>query len=235
MNYRFLPLLFILFMSFAPKATNNAKPKFLAVKKEVSLLSKIEMVYTELELNNSSLPKMDCFKKALTGYYNLKQKGQIQKDILTVIDFSISSTQKRMWVINLKDNTVLFHSYVAHGMKSGLEFASQFSNAQSSNKSSLGFYTTGETYMGKHGLSLKLDGQERGINHNARARAVVMHGADYASPSVLKSQHYLGRSQGCPAIPEKIKKQVIQAIKGKSCLFIYHPTRSYDIASKLVA
>ena len=84
-------------------------------------------------------------------------------------------------------------------------------------------------------MSLKLDGQERGINHNARARAVVMHGADYANPSVLRSQGYLGRSQGCPAIPEALKKQIINTVKGKSCLFIYHPSRSYEIASKLVS
>ena len=171
----------------------------------------------------------------MEGFYALKQKGLIEKDIITVIDFSLSSTQKRLWVIDLNSNKILYNTVVSHGMKSGGEFATSFSNMQSSNKSSLGFYITGETYNGKHGLSLKLDGQERGINHNARARAVVMHGAEYANPSILKSQGYLGRSQGCPAIPENVKNEIIKIIKGKSCLFIYHPSRSYEIASKLVA
>jgi hypothetical protein len=120
-------------------------------------------------------------------------------------------------------------------MNSGGEYATRFSNAPDSNKSSLGFFTTGETYTGKHGLSLKLDGQERGINDNARQRAVVMHGAKYANPSILKSQGFLGRSQGCPAIPEGLKNKIIETIKGKSCLFIYHPSSNYEIASKLVS
>jgi hypothetical protein len=235
MNYRFLPLLLLFFMSFAPKSTNNTDPKLLANTTAVSLAAKIEMVYNSLDANNFALPQMECFKRAMTGFYSLKQKGIIEKDILTVIDFSMSSTKKRMWVIDLVSNKILFNTVVSHGMKSGGEFASSFSNEMNSNKSSLGFYTTGETYFGKHGLSLKLDGQERGINSNARSRAVVVHGADYANPSILRTQGYLGRSQGCPAIPEALKEQIIQTIKGKSCLFIYHPSGSYDIASKLVA
>lgn len=222
-------------MSFAPKATNNTDPKLVASTNTVNLSAKIEVIYNSLNANNFALPQMNCFKRAMEGFYTLKQKGLIEKDIITVIDFSLSSTKKRLWVIDLATNTILYNTVVSHGMKSGGEFATSFSNEQSSNKSSLGFYTTGETYIGKHGISLKLDGQERGINHNARARAVVMHGAGYANPSILKSQGYLGRSQGCPAIPEAVKNEIIKTIKGKSCLFIYHPSRSYEIASKLVA
>lgn len=230
-----MPLFLLFFMSFAPKATNNTDPKLLASNSSINLTAKIEMVYYSLNTNHFSLPKLNCFQKAMEGFYALKQKGLIEKDIITVIDFSLSSTQKRLWVIDLNSNKILYNTVVSHGMKSGGEFATSFSNTQSSNKSSLGFYTTGETYNGKHGLSLKLDGQERGINNNARARAVVMHGAEYANPSILKSQGYLGRSQGCPAIPENVKNEIIKIIKGKSCLFIYHPSRSYEIASKLVA
>jgi L,D-transpeptidase catalytic domain len=240
MNYRFLPLVLLFLMSFAPKATNNSKrtvtdPKLIASNASISMAAKINLAYHSLNAKNFALPKIECFTKAMEGFYALKNKGIVEKDILTVIDFSLSSTKKRLWVIDLSTNTILFHSLVSHGMKSGGEYASSFSNSPNSNKSSLGFYVTGETYMGKHGLSLKLDGQERGINHNARARAVVMHGANYANPSILRSQGYLGRSQGCPAIPEALKKQIINVVKGKSCLFIYHPTRSYEIASKLVA
>ncbi len=235
MIYKFLPLLLLFFMSFAPKDIDNHDPILIASANSNNLLAKIEIVYKSLNSNNFAIPEINCFKKAMVGYYSLKQKGIVQKDILTIIDFSLSSTKKRLWVIDLSNNMILYNSLVSHGMNSGGEFANTFSNSPSSNKSSLGFYTTGETYNGKHGLSLKLDGQERGINHNARSRAVVIHGADYANPSILKSQNYLGRSQGCPAIPEALKAEIIKTIKNKSCLFIYHPNRSYDIASKLVA
>ncbi len=231
-------------MSFTPRLSTNNVVTPLIAKKEIrvetktaseKLYSKIEVVYNSLNANHFSLPQINCFTKAMVGFYALKQNGTIQKDILTVIDFSLSSTQKRMWVIDLTTNTVLYNSLVAHGMNSGEEFANSFSNSPSSNKSSLGFYATGEVYLGKHGISLKLDGLEKGINSNARTRAVVMHGASYANPSILETQGFLGRSQGCPAIPEKLKNQIINTIKGKSCLFIYHPTRSYEISSKLVA
>jgi len=240
MVYRTLPLVLLFLMSFAPKATNNVKytktdPALVANNVAVTMAAKIEMVYNSLNANNFALPQMNCFQKAMEGYYALKQKGIVEKDILTVIDFSMSSTKKRLWVIDLASNTILFNTVVSHGMKSGGEYANSFSNALNSNKSSLGFYVTGETYVGKHGLSLKLDGQEKGINDNARARAVVMHSANYSNPSILKSQNFLGRSQGCPAIPEALKEKIINTVKGKSCLFIFHPSRSYEIATKLVS
>jgi hypothetical protein len=209
--------------------------KLIAEADANNLTNRISVFLNTLDANNYSLPQMECLTKGLEGYYALKQKGIIQKDILTVIDFSMSSAKKRLWVIDLNNHKVLFNTFVAHGMNSGGEFANSFSNSQSSNKSSLGFYATAETYNGKHGLSLKLDGLERGINSNARTRGVVIHGADYANPSILHSQDYLGRSQGCPAIPESMKKDIINTIKGKSCLFIYHPTRTYDIVSKLIS
>ena len=235
MTYRISLLLLVFFMSFAPKSTTTTDPKLVASATTNNLAIKIEMVYHALDSNHFALPQIACFKKAMEGFYNLKEKGLIEKNILTVIDFSMSSATKRLWVIDLASNTILYNTVVSHGMKSGGEYANSFSNASSSNKSSLGFYTTGETYNGKHGLSLKLDGQEKGINSNARARAVVMHGASYANPAIIKSQGYLGRSQGCPAIPETFKTKIIKTIKGKSCIFIYHPSRSYDITSKLVS
>src|SRR5699024_9246237 len=126
--------------------------------------------------------------------YLLREKGVIQKDILTLIDFSMSSNTKRLWVIDLATNTVLFQSLVAHGRNTGEEFASDFSNRNSSYQSSLGFYATGEIYQGKHGASLRLDGLERGVNDNARQRAVVIHGADYVSDSFIQKHKRLGRS-----------------------------------------
>ena len=193
----------------------------------------VNFLFSSLNLKNFNAPKIASYTQALNGFFNLKSKGLIKKDILTIIDFSLPSSAKRLWVIDMESNTVIYNSVVSHGMNSGGDYATSFSNAQSSNKSSLGFYATGETYNGKNGFSMKLDGLEVGVNSNARARAVVMHGAYYANPTILNSQSYLGRSQGCPALPEALNKKVINTIKGKSCLFIYHPSRTSKLAKSL--
>ena len=183
----------------------------------------IENLYANLQTNHFELPQRISFSNALSGFYKLKEKGLIKKNIITIIDFSISSNSKRLWVIDLASNSILFQSLVAHGRNTGEEFANSFSNKSNSFKSSLGFYATGEVYQGKHGLSLRLDGLEIGINDNARTRGVVMHAANYVSNSFVKSNSRLGRSQGFPAIPTAISNEIISAIKGQSCLYIYHP------------
>ena len=158
----------------------------------------------------------------------------MSKIILSLIDFSLSANTKRLWVIDLDNDTILLHSLVAHGRNTGQEFANNFSNAAESYKSSLGFYSTGEIYNGKHGKSLKLDGLEPGINDNARNRAVVVHGANYVSESFVRNNKRLGRSLGCPAVPVEITNELINIIKDKSCLFIYFPSESYKRTSKLI-
>ncbi len=188
-------------------------------------------VYAVLQTNHYDLPQLQSFTQALNGYNKLKAKGLIQKDILTLIDFSLSSNVKRLWVIDLASKTILYQSLVAHGRNTGEEFATSFSNAAQSFKSSLGFYATGEVYQGKHGLSLRLDGLEKGVNDNARNRGVVMHAADYVSNSFVKNNKRLGRSQGCPAVPLGLSKEIISIIKDKSCLFIYHPKLNSQLAS----
>lgn len=194
----------------------------------------VESVYQSLNPNQFILPQFESFSEALKGYYKLKEKGLVKKEILTLVDFSLSSNTKRLWVIDLATNTVLFQSLVAHGRNTGEEFATNFSNRTSSFQSSLGFYVTGEVYNGKHGLSLKLDGVEKGTNCNARSRAVVIHGADYVSESFIKQHKRLGRSQGCPALPNELTQPIINTIKEQSVLFIYHPSRkSEDIIEKL--
>ena len=150
-----------------------------------------------------------------------------------MIDFSLSSNMKRLWVIDLEKNIVLFQTLVAHGRNTGEEFAKEFSNQAQSFKSSIGFYATGEIYDGKHGKSLKLDGLEKGLNDKARERAVVIHGADYVSETFIKQNKRLGRSQGCPAIPVEMNAKIINVIKDKSCLFIYHPSLTKEILSRL--
>nr|WP_315160249.1 murein L,D-transpeptidase catalytic domain family protein [uncultured Flavobacterium sp.] len=236
MIYKIFPAVLFFLFSFSPsnvfhpelKKNNLFVSKTLPVS---SIDNNVEMVYNNLHANNFALPKEESFTQALKGFYLLKEKGLIKKNILTLVDFSLSSNLKRLWVIDLTTNTVLFQSLVAHGRNTGEEFANSFSNAQQSFKSSLGFYVTGEIYNGKHGMSLRLDGLEKGLNDNARSRGVVMHAANYVSNSFIKNNKRLGRSQGCPAIPEELSKDIINAIKDKSCLFIYHPS----VISKLIS
>lgn len=214
--------------------THNIK-KIEAVKLiKTSAETNEELVYSNLNSNHFSLPNLESFSEALKGFYLLKEKGLVSKNILTLIDFSLSSNSKRLWVIDLTTNTILYNSLVAHGRNTGDEFATSFSNSAESYKSSLGFYATGEIYNGKHGKSLKLDGLEKGINSNARERAVVIHGAQYVSNSFIQNNKRLGRSLGCPAIPMEMTNEIIQTIKDKSCLFVYYPSKAYKIASKLV-
>lgn len=186
--------------------------------------SKIQLLYKTLKVNQFQLPKEDCFAEALKGFYALKEKGLVKKDILTLVDFSLSSNSKRLWVIDLSSNVILLQTLVAHGKNTGDEFANNFSNTPDSFKSSLGFYATGEVYNGKHGVSLKLDGLEKGLNDCARKRAVVVHGANYVSESFIKNHKRLGRSQGCPAVPVELASEIISMIKEQSCLYIYHPS-----------
>lgn len=191
--------------------------------------TKAEIIYHSLNANNFVLPNINTFTKAVEGFYKFKEKGVVQKDFLTLIDFSLSSNVKRFWVIDMKNNTILFHSLVAHGRNTGNEFAQHFSNKSESHQSSLGFYTTAETYSGKHGYSLRLDGLEQGINSNARDRAIVIHGADYVSENFIQQHGRLGRSFGCPSLPNDISKKIIETIKDKSCLFVYYASNTDKI------
>lgn len=180
-----------------------------------------------------SKPDYEVFKKAVTGFFNLKAGNKIEKNILTVIDFSISSNFDRMWIIDMNKMEVVHISLVAHGRNSGEEFAGSFSNSPSSFQSSLGFYLTGETYSGKHGLSLCLDGVEIGINDKARERAIVMHGADYVSRDFIRKYGRLGRSYGCPSIPMEDHEKIINMLSGGSCLYIHYPDDKYQSCSRM--
>lgn len=166
-----------------------------------------------------------AFKLALNGYYDLKFKGLLKNDtLLTVVDFSKTSTENRMFILDLKNRELVKSSLVAHGAQSGVEMAETFSNKRYSNKSSLGVYVTSETYMGKHGYSLRIDGKSKGLNDNARIRAVVIHGANYVSKDFITRNGRLGRSFGCPSVPMDEATEIIDLIKEGSCLYIYHPT-----------
>ena len=139
-----------------------------------------------------------------------------------------------MFVVDLKSQTLLFHTVVAHGRNSGQEFAKEFSNKMNSHQTSLGFYITGSTYSGSNGYSLQLNGIEDGFNDKALARAIVIHGAGYANESTIDSRGYLGRSYGCPALPQQINMKVINKIKQGSLLFAYYPDKKYLNNSEII-
>lgn len=192
-------------------------------------------VYDSLRLNLAGLNRK-AFELAQIGFEKLKEQGVILNDnIISIIDFSLPSTEKRLYVVDLKNYQVLYNTYVAHGRNSGTVMANSFSNSPSSYKSSPGFYKTLGTYMGKHGYSLKLDGLEKGINDNAYERAIVVHGAEYVNPAFISRQGYIGRSQGCPAVSPREATSIINTIKDGTCLFIYAPGTSYQQRSSLVS
>lgn len=186
-------------------------------------------VFNGIDYAGFEKPDYKTFRKGLIGLLNLKKAEQENiKNIITLIDFNLPSTQKRMWVIDLDQMKVLFHELVAHGRNSGENYATEFSNKVNSNTSSLGFYLTGEEYIGKYGASLRLDGMEAGYNDQARERAVVLHGADYVSQAVVDAQGRLGRSYGCPAVPFENKDAIVDSIAERSVLFINGPDESYE-------
>jgi hypothetical protein len=188
-----------------------------------------------LRLDGNSKPNTEVFRNAYIGYQHLLGEGALANTrYLTVVDFSLPSTEKRMWVIDLVEDRVAFHTFTAHGVNSGALYADDFSNRSGSFQSSLGFYVAAETYTGKHGLSLKLDGMEPGFNDKARDRAVVLHGADYATADFVRRNGRLGRSRGCPAVPREVSTQIANTISGGSCLFIYHPSGHYLNRSRLL-
>ncbi len=203
--------------SFSPVATSSSEEMYASI------------VFDSLHKLNP-----EAFEKAYLGFRNLQKAGQLDGNshLLSICDFSLSSKQKRLWVIDLNEKKVLFNSLVAHGKNTGEEFATQFSNRESSYQSSIGFYITETTYTGNNGYSLKLLGMDRGYNDAALQRAIVMHGADYVSEDFIRSQNRIGRSWGCPAVPRELAAPIINTIKGKNCLFIYYPDQHYLSSSQ---
>ena len=204
----------LLISSSSRSENNNLKSKYNNSEDENEQY--VLDIYTKCNLND----KLDftVFNRAMIGYnsFNL-----INKKVLTLIDFSKPSTEERLFIIDVENRKLLFQTFVAHGKNSGVNIATQFSNRSGSLKSSLGFFITAETYYGKHGYSLRLDGMEKGINDNARKRAIVVHGAKYVSDDFIRKYNRLGRSWGCPAVSDDLSKEIIDLIKDGSCLFIY--------------
>ena len=228
----FLLIVLFAFSSFAPNLPKDENPNSFT---SVSPSKRVEVLYNSLNANNFSLPSLKSFSIGFEGFELLKEQGKVKNNFLTIIDYTLSSKTNRLWVVDMNENKIIFNTLVAHGKNSGEDYATHFSNTIDSNKSSLGFFATGETYIGQHGLSLKLDGLENGFNSNARQRAIVMHGADYVSKNFINQENRLGRSQGCPALPVGLSKKIIEIIKNKSCLFIYSASSDYEKKSKLIS
>ena len=201
-----------------------------AITEVVFEVSVLNSLYTSIDLQEV---EYSVFEMAMNGYAKLLAEGKIENEnYLTIVDFTKTSDQKRLFLIDVKNQKVVEKSLVAHGRNTGNNTATKFSNIPQSYQSSLGFYLTAETYSGKHGHSLRLDGLEPNFNDKARERAIVIHGADYVSNNFVAQHGRLGRSFGCPALPQAKSKHIIETIKDGSCLFVYYPDEEYLQRSK---
>ena len=235
-------LLTLLLLTPVLQAGNNPKNKSeIPVSKTVvhkssseAFYEEVDSLYNQIDLKELGLSQK-AFEYAYKGYkYLLKRHLIINSEVISICDFSQSSRNKRLYVVDLEQKKILINTYVAHGRKSGGEYARSFSNSLNSHKSSLGFYVTERTYYGDHGLALKIRGLERGFNDKAGRRNIVIHGSEYVGPDFISMNKFNGRSFGCPAVPESDISNLIETIKNGSCLFLYYPTKKYIAHSKIL-
>lgn len=188
----------------------------------------VDEIYQTAGLEQAGLDEA-VFKKAITGFINLKMANLLPQSssVITVVDLSKPSREKRMWIVDLLNKQLLIHTWVAHGSGSGAEMANSFSDIDDSHQSSLGFYLTDNVYVGKHGRSLHLDGLDHGFNDLARSREIVVHAAPYVSQKTIDAIGRIGCSWGCPAVSPKISDKVINTIKGRTMFFINGNDESY--------
>lgn len=221
-------------LGFANKMKSNSTLKAASAKGNSNSSAKelffhyVNDIYETASLAKSGLDSA-VFEKAVIGYYNLKIANllPVSSSILTIVDFTKSSTAKRMWIVDLQNRKLVMNTWVAHGQGSGDDMAKAFSNTEESHQSSLGFYITDDIYMGKHGRSLRLDGVDQGFNDKARERAIVLHGAEYVNQSTIDNLGRLGRSFGCPAVSTEVVDKVIETVKNKNVLFINGNDNNY--------
>jgi hypothetical protein len=175
----------------------------------------------------------DVLELALNAASCAVKSGAVERPrTLTVIDYSKPSSQKRLWVYDLTTRDLLYEELVAHGQGSGANLATQFSNKPDSHQTSLGLFVTDDTYVGRNGYSLRLDGLDKGLNDRARDRAIVMHGAPYVSPAFVRANGRLGRSHGCPAVSDVVARELINRVKGGGLVFAYYPDAEFLKTSK---
>ena len=179
-------------------------------------------------------PTLDrkVLRRAVTAMECAMDKGADAAERLAIIDFSLPSSEQRLWIFDLEARALLLHELVAHGQGSGQNLASQFSNVSGSHQSSIGLFRTSESYYGRHGYSLRMDGLEAGVNDRARDRAIVIHGADYVDPAWIDRQGRIGRSQGCPAVRQEVAGQVVDTLKDGQFLFSWYPDPEWLASSR---
>lgn len=191
-------------------------------------------IYDLISLGNYGLER-EVFFNAYRGYQFLQNKGSLKKtNLLTICDYSQSSNNKRLYVVDLFNSRLLFNTFVSHGRNSGNEFATSFSNHDNSNKSSLGFLITEGAYNGKAGYSMRFNGMEPGINDHVKSRSIVLHGSRFVNEGIMNERGTIGKSLGCPAVPYGVHLRIINAIKGGSCFFINHPDQWYSHNSNIL-
>ncbi len=189
-----------------------------------------------LDILARSAPKLDrkVLQLATRALACTMRQPHARPATLSVIDYSLPSTEPRLWVFDLARNTLLFEEWVAHGRNTGENHATRFSNREGSYMSSLGAFLTQETYHGQNGYSLRLQGLEPGFNDRARERAIVIHGAPYVNPLAATGMGRLGRSLGCPAVRPAIARQLIDTIRDGSLVFAYYPDEDWLRQSQLL-
>ena len=207
--------------------SQTVAPAVDSIKDELAVAAQAlsSSLYNDLNLDNAGL-SVNTLELAVKGYLRLQQQGLLKNKLLSIVDFTQSSRDKRFYLIDIENKKLLENTYVAHGRNSGVDMPTSFSNEDNSEMSSLGFYITKDTYKGKHGYSLKIEGLEPGFNDHAEERSIVMHGANYVNAARAQS-NYMGRSQGCPALPVKDYKRIINEVKDGSALFLYYPDQNY--------
>lgn len=218
-------LVVVLLSSYSFQMKNPDESSCVEIQKNT-----IKDLYNTLNLNGKL--NYQAFKYAYSGYQVLEPK--CKKDLLTIIDYSLNSSEKRLFLVDLKEERLVYHTYVAHGKNTGLDTAKYFSNILDSKQTSLGFFITGKTYYGKNGYSLKLMGMESGINDMAEERAIVIHGANYVSKNFISQHGRLGRSWGCPALPSELNREIIDLIKNGSLVFSYSDRTKYPQSSPIL-
>ncbi len=219
-SFLFLIWSFLPIFTFASEVSSESK-KQIEEEQYVQLqilhsLEQEHIVEAYLEAKLEGVIDFNLFNEAYHAYENTTNR---KKSILTIIDYSKPSTEKRFYVVDLDKKELIYNTYVSHGMNSGKKKATKFSNVVNSRKTSLGTFLTDTTYYGSNGYSLRLDGLSAGLNDKARERYIVVHGAKYANPSFIERNGYLGRSWGCPALPEALTRDIIDTIKGGSVIY----------------